>query len=260
MTRLEQFRRTPAGKAIMSGAIFVSIFASPAYASIGNPDLASPPSIEQMIPPEKPSASAISTDKLTEMLKASIEDLEAYTLDLQSQKTLSERHLQVLKAMDGLVDDVNDLFKVDIDELSPVQKVTLARRIVENNLKLAKGRLSLDEVSVEAVEISLSPENEQVSPSAYSQLASNRQNLLDAIEETRVDIDYVVDEIAKSQNENAYYREALQEVTDLFDKILVASKPTDTSLQADFSALKTWQKEFRDEMATTEEALSVGAK
>jgi len=256
MTKLEQFRRTPAGRAILGGAIFVSIFASPAYASLGNPETFASKSTEQVSPPSKPVAPAISTAQLTEMLTSSIEDLEAYTLDLQSQKTVSERHLHVLKALENLVDDVTDLFQVGIDELSPVEKVALARRIVENNLRLTKARLSAEPATVEAEIVSLPQEDTATKPSSYSQLASDRQNLLDAIEETRIDIDYVVDEIAKSQNENAYYRDALQQVSELFERILVASKPTEGSLRANFAALKAWQKEFRDEMASTEDVPS----
>ncbi|TLX16296.1 hypothetical protein [Rhizobium sp. MHM7A] len=260
MTNLEKFRRTPAGRAIMSGAIFMSILASPAYANLGNPELASPPPQEQLVPSPEPVAPALSTARLTEMLEASVEDLEAYTADLQSEIALSERHLQVLRAMDGLVDDVNDLFGAEAAELSPMEKVSLARRIVENNLKIAKGKLALVGPGEDIVEISFSPEEQTVRPSAYAQLAASRQDILNAIEETKMDIDYVVDEIAKSQDENTYYREALQEVTNLFDKVLLASQPTEASLQADFSALKTWQKEFRDEMATTEESFSVSTR
>lgn len=260
MTKLEQFRRTPAGRAILGGAIFVSIFASPAYASLGNPETSAPTSREQVSPPSKPVAPSLSTAQLTEMLTASLEDLEAYTLDLQSQKAVSERHLQVLKAMESLVDDMNDLFQVGIDELSPVEKVAVARRIIGNNLRLTKARLSSEPVAVEAESVSLPQEEAAANASSYSPLASDRQNLLDAIEETRVDIDYIVDEIAKSQNENAYYREALQQVSELFERILVATKPTDAALRANFAALKAWQKGFRDEMASTEDVLSAAGR
>lgn len=145
----------------MSGAIFMSILASPAYANLGNPEFASPPQ-EQLVPSPEPVAPALSTARLNEMLEASVEDLEAYTADLQSEIALSERHLQVLRAMDGLVDDVNDLFGAEAAELSPMEKVSLARRIVENNLKIAKGKLALVGPGEDVVEISFSPEEQTV--------------------------------------------------------------------------------------------------
>jgi hypothetical protein len=260
MTSLEKFRKTPAGKAIMSGAILMSILASPSLANLSSPELASPKQQEQLVASPEPGPPAISTARLTEMLEASVEDLEAYSFDLKSEKALSERHLHVLRTMDGLVDNVNDLFGMQTAELSPVEKVSLARRIVENNLRIAKGKLALADPTGDIVEISLSHEEQTVSLSAYTQLTASRRDILNAIDETRTDIDYVVDEIAKSQDENTYYREELQEVTDLFEKVLLAAQPTEASLQAHFSALKTWQKEFRDELATTAEVQSVSTR
>ena len=260
MTKLDQFRKTPAGKAILSGAVFVSIFASPAYASLGTRDVGASASVEQTIPLTRSVEPSISTAQLTEMLATSINDLKGYTLALQSRRASSERQLFVLKAMEGLVDDVNGLFQADLDELSPVEKVTLARRIVENNLRLAKERLSLEPVTDEGVELSKLRDKFVPLPSYPSQLASNRQTLLDAIEETRVDIDYVIDEIAKSQNESAYYRETLQQVTELLEGILITSRPTEAMLQANFAALKAWQKDLRDEMESTEDEFSAAVR
>lgn len=249
MTNLEKFGTTPAGKAIMSGTIFMSILASPAYASLGNPELTSPQPQKQLLSSPEPVAPALSTARL--MLAASFEDLETYAADLQSQKALSDRHLQVLRVMDGLIDDVQDLFGAKAAQFSPIEKVSSARRIVENNLRVARVKLALVGSDQDDVEISFSSEEQTVRPSAHSQLVASRQEILDAIEE-KIDIDFVVEEIAKYQDENSYYREALQEVTNLFDKVLLASQPTESSFQVDFSALKTWQKEFRDELVTTE--------
>jgi septal ring factor EnvC (AmiA/AmiB activator) len=261
MSNLEKFRKTVAGQAIMSGAIFMAVMASPAVANLGAADIPAP-ALQQTVPPtETVRHSNTSTARLTEMLEASVEDLEAHAVDLTFEKTLSERHVDVLMVMDRLIDGVNDLFSAEMDELSPVEKIAIARRIVDNNIKLSRMKLNQAATSSQhAIEVSFSPEDEVARPAAYSQLAANRQQIMEAIEDTRGEIDYVVDEIAKSRDENAYYRESLQEVTNLFEKVLLAKDATQTSLEADFATLKKWQTEFREELATTDDTFSVSAR
>lgn len=244
----------------MTGAIFMSILASPALANLR--DTAHSVSTEQLAPASGDTrAPMMSTARLTEMLEASVEDLEAYSIDLQSQKTLSERHRRLLEVMDSLVDDVSDIFVADATELAPVEKVSLARRIVENNVKIAKRKLATVQTHTEdGVEVAFSPEEKDATPTTYAQLAAGRQEIMQAIEETKVDIDYIVDEIAKFRDENTYYSEALQEATNLFEKVLFASQLSEASLQGDFSALKNWQREFRDEMSTTDESFSASTR
>lgn len=253
MTALNRFKRTSAGIVLTSGALFVALSAAAPKAETASDVALSEMHRTSPKPFYVDVSQTASTTALRQMLEAAFEEVAAFQSDLQEQQKLTERFVRVLEVMDRLVGDVEGLFEDGL-ELTVQEKVETARRIITNNLVIARKLATESAADVsDVIAVSYDGQNEVQFASAYSALVSKRETLLEQLEQTRDHVTALFGEVGKLQSEVVYYDVTLQKATDLFGALISGEIKDEIALEEKFSELRQWRAEFREEMATTDD-------
>lgn len=250
MSALSRFNITSNGRKIMTSSLFLSI--AIAGSAADHTAQAAPSSARSHL---------TSTTLSEEMLEAqvatanlAVEDLHARLV--KSQKVV-DRYQEVLTGLARTVLTLEKLFGSENDEMTAQEKILAGRRIIANNLEIARRIRPLD-LSADASTTVAPPKDKLAFEIGRLGVRSDLQQTLKTYE---AQVAYLMAALDQIDTETRYYNDEFSNIDRALSNVFEASSNDINAMVQTLSAFtdaKIWEKEFDEEMASTaDEAFTI---
>lgn len=253
MTALSRFAGTTNGQKIMASALFLSL-------SLGTALTVSSAQAAPFAGATSASSQAeasLPIDQLQQKVDEADEQVEVYHARLAENQSFNARYREGAVTLARAVRNIEPIFTLSNDEMPVADKLSQARRIILNNLSVARRSQALfDLAGPSAVPISEPASDRRlvIERAAPGMINTGREGLLADLRTYREQVDYMVDEMDRLAMETAYYRSESVKATNILNDLIQVTPLDETALRqglAAFAAAHDWKEAFAAEMAST---------
>jgi hypothetical protein len=243
MSALGRFFITANGGKIMTSALFVSL-------TIAGSIMDQTAAVASPITPQTSMSQILADQALKTQVAETDQAVEVFHARLVERQQIAHRYQEALGVLACTVSNIEGIFALSHAELSARDKITTARRIIANNLAIARPMVVGKKDGTDA------PASYGTTDAPIIVANPGRQDLVHDLQTYREQVDYLTDELDRAMTEVKYYHDEFAKAVNALDGIMKVKPEDAASIKlalAAFRDAKSWQTEFLEEMASTGE-------